>query len=63
MYEARGRSDWDRTSMLIAVVINMMRDPKKSRGVVPTTFNPFRNKKKKTIPIVPLTVLKDVFVR
>ena len=64
MYEARGRFEWDQTSMLIAVVINMMRDPKKNKPVTPPEFNPFRLKKKKqVVQKAPISVLKELFVR
>lgn len=64
MVDARGRFEWNQTSTLIAVVINLMRDPKK-KAVTPKMFNPFLNKKQEKEPVaqVPVSVLKDVFVR
>jgi len=32
---------WDRTSAVIAAVVNVHRDPKKGRAVKPSDFNPF----------------------
>ena len=64
MVRARGRFEWNQTSLLVAAVINIMRDPKKGKPATPDMFNPFALKeKKKPTATVPITVLKDVFVR
>ena len=64
MAEERGRFEWNQTSSMIAVVINMMRDPKKSKAVTPDMFNPFAKKRnKQSAKKVPITVLRDLFVK
>jgi hypothetical protein len=64
MVEARGRFEWNQTSALLATVINIMRDPKKSKAITPDELNPYHVKQKpKNIPKVPITVLKDLFVK
>lgn len=63
MANARGRFEWSQTSSLIAVVVNMMRDPKKNKPATPEMFNPFLTKTKKDIPKVSISVLRDVFVK
>lgn len=41
-----------------------MRDPKKSKAITPDELNPYHVKQKpKNIPKVPITVLKDLFVK
>jgi len=62
MVEARGLFEWGQTSALLATVINIMRDPKKGKPVTPEMFNPFISKPK-VIPKVPVSVLKDIFVK
>ena len=48
----------------MALIVNLLRDPKKSKPVKAEDFNPYRVRSKDNfIPNVPLSVLKDVFVR
>lgn len=64
MAEARQRSSWNHTSSLMALAVNLMRDPKKSKPATPEDFNPFIPKA--PIPVLKgkdLRILKDVFVR
>ncbi|HUX16891.1 MAG TPA: hypothetical protein VMW52_10495 [Phycisphaerae bacterium] len=63
--ESRSRDGWARTSALLALTFNINRDPKKQRAVSPDAFNPWAEKGKAKAPQqrVPLTVLRDVFVR
>jgi hypothetical protein len=44
----------------MAVLANIHRDPKRSRSLKPTDFDPFAQKR--SVPKVPITVLKDVFI-
>lgn len=60
--EARGRFEWEQTSALMALVVNLVRDPKKSKPAKATDFNPYYVKPK-TVVKVPLSVLRDVFVK
>lgn len=57
--------EWNQTSMLLAMIANIMRDPKKGKPAKPEDFNPYARKvsDKKPIPVVPLSVLKDIFVK
>jgi len=41
MAEARQRSEWARTSTLLALIANAHRDPKKTRAFKPSDFDPF----------------------
>ena len=62
MAESRGRLEWGRTSCLMALVANLMRDPKKSKGVKPSDFNPYFQKRKPIIK-APVSVLRDVWCK
>jgi len=60
MAEGRVRDEWRRTSVLLALIANTNRDPKKSRALRPADFDPFA---KPVMPIkVDIEVLKDVFI-
>ena len=41
MAEARERSEWARTSALLALIANAHRDPKKTRAFKPGDFDPY----------------------
>lgn len=41
MAEQRERSEWARTSALLALIANAHRDPRKSRPFRPSDFDPF----------------------
>ena len=41
MAEARERSEWARTSAMLALIANAHRDPKKTRAFKPGDFDPF----------------------
>lgn len=60
MSDARQRHDWSIASTLMAVLANIHRDPKRSRSLKPDDFDPFAQKR--SVPKVPITVLKDVFI-
>ena len=48
----------------MALIVNLLRDPKKSQPVKAEDFNPYRVRSRdNVIPNVPLSVLKDIFVK
>lgn len=48
----------------MALIVNLLRDPKKSKSVKAEDFNPYRVRTRDLfIPNVPLSVLKDVFIK
>ena len=61
MAEGRGKLEWGQTSCLMALLVNIFRDPKKSKGAKPSDFNPYMQQKKRIN--APLTILRDVFCR
>lgn len=62
MADVRGRFEWEQTASLMALIANIVRDPKKSKPASPDIFNPYAQQKHK-ITKAPLSVLKDVFVK
>ena len=65
MVEGRGRFEWNRTASLMALAVNLMRDPKKGKAVSPNDFNPFAEKPKKIVlkGAEMLDALKAAFIR
>jgi len=61
MAEAKQRSDWLRTSALMALLANAHRDPKKSRAFKPADFDPFAERTDETVK-VGIGALKSVFI-
>jgi len=61
MAEGRGKLEWGQTSNLMALIANVLRDPKKGKISKTADFNPyFQNKR----PVkAPLSILRDVFVK
>ena len=48
----------------MALIVNLLRDPKKSKPVKAEDFNPYRARSRDNfIPNVPVSVLKDIFVK
>ena len=48
----------------MALIVNLLRDPKKSQPVKAEDFNPYRVREKdRFIPNVPISVLKDIFIK
>jgi hypothetical protein len=41
MAEGRSRENWQHTSMLLTMLFNCNRDPKRSKPAKPSDFNPF----------------------
>ena len=60
MADARGQMEWEQTASLMALVVNLVRDPKKSKPAKPDAF--YAQKVQK-ITKAPLSILKDVFVK
>ena len=58
MTEARGRFEWGQTASLMALVANALRDPKKTKSVKPSDFNPYYAKPKTKAPV---SILRDVW--
>ena len=50
------------TASLMALIVNLVRDPKKSKPAKPDAFNPYAQKVQK-ITKAPLSILKDVFCK
>lgn len=46
----------------MALIVNLMRDPKKNKPVKAEDFNPY-TVKEKTFLKAPLSVLRDVFIK
>jgi hypothetical protein len=63
MAEAKSKDNWNHTSALLALMININRDPKKQRAVKPKELNPHEQNKKTILKGKGLRILKDVFVR
>ena len=65
MVEGRGKFEGSQTASLMALAVNLMRDPKKGKAASPADFNPFAPAPPK--PILKgremLAVLKAAFVR
>ena len=60
MLEGRQRHDWSIASSLMAVIANANRDPKRSRRLTPSDFDPFSTRQRRIKADV--SVLKDVFI-
>ncbi|OQA79896.1 MAG: hypothetical protein BWY31_04138 [Lentisphaerae bacterium ADurb.Bin242] len=61
MAEGRGKLEWGQTSSLMALVANVLRDPKKGKISKPADFNPYFQDRK---PVkAPLSILRDVFCK
>ena len=49
MVEGKGKVDWAQTSSLMALAVNLMRDPKKGKAASPNDFNPFAEKPERIV--------------
>ena len=47
MADARGQMEWEQTASLMALIVNLVRDPKKSKPAKPDAFNPYAQKVQK----------------
>ena len=65
MVEGKGRFDWAQTSSLMALAVNLMRDPKKGKAAIPNDFNPFAEKPERIVlkGKEMLDALKAAFIR
>lgn len=62
MAEAHEKAEWQRTAGLMALIVNLVRNPKKSKPATPADFNPYHAKPKAVVK-APLSILKEVFVK
>ena len=60
MTEARGRFEWGQTASLLAMIANVLRDPKKTKAVRPADFNPYNVKPKAKVPV---SILRDIWCK
>ncbi|MBX3404508.1 MAG: hypothetical protein KF699_13945 [Phycisphaeraceae bacterium] len=60
MLDGRQRHDWSIASAVMALIANIHRDPKRSRRLNPTDFDPFTKRHRPIL--VGVSVLKDVFI-
>jgi len=61
MADGRGKMEWAQTSNLMALIVNVMRDPKKSKAVNASDFNPYLQKKH--AGKAPLSILRDIWCK
>ena len=65
MVEGKGKFDWAQTSSLMALAVNLMRDPRKGKAASPSDFNPFAPKP--PVPVLKgremLSALKAAFIK
>lgn len=60
MLDGKQRHDWSIAATVMSVMANIHRDPKRSRHLKPSDFDPFA---KQSRPVkVDVSVLKDVFI-
>jgi len=62
MAEAKGKDNWNHTSAILALIMNVNRDPKKHSAVSPRELNPYEKKVKTVLRGKDLRILKDVFI-
>jgi hypothetical protein len=62
MAEAKSKDNWNHTSAILALIINVNRNPKKQRAIKPGELNPHEQKVKAVLRGKGLRILKDVFV-
>jgi len=61
MVNGRQREMWNHTSHVLCLVANANRDPKRSKALKPSDFNPLAQRRQK-VRAAPITVLRDVFI-
>ena len=44
MADAKGRMEWEQTASLMVLIVNLVRDPKKSKPAKTDAFNPYAQK-------------------
>ena len=65
MADAKGREAWAHTSVLLALIANVNRDPKKHRAFRPDDFNPYASRRGGRVRITTenIGLLKDAFIK
>jgi len=65
MAEARGRDNWAHTAVLLALLANVHRDPKKTRPFKPADFDPYsvQDKRDAALTVTDMALLKDAFTK
>lgn len=65
MSESRCRQQWQHTSSLMALLVNINSDPKKGRTAKPSEFNPYEQAKAGAKPTMRMSIagLKGMFVK
>lgn len=58
MSEARCRQQWQHTSSLMALLVNINRDPKKGKTAKPADFNPYEVRTAKDDRVARVSILK-----
>lgn len=61
MADGRGKLEWAQTSNLMAMIVNVMRDPKKSKAASASEFKPYMQKK--YAGKAPLSILRDIWCK
>lgn len=61
MAEGRGKMEWAQTSQLLAMIVNVMRDPKKAKAASASDFNPYLQKKH--AGKAPLSILREIWCK
>ena len=65
MVEGRGKFEWSQTASLMALAVNLMRDPRKGKSASPSDSNPFAPKQ--PVPVLKgkemLSALKAAFIK
>ena len=65
MVEGKGKFEWNQTASLMALMVNLNRDPRKGKAASPNDFNPFAPKEK--VPVLRgkemLSALKAAFIK
>ena len=61
MADGRGKMEWAQTSNIMAMIINVMRDPNKSKAVNASEFNPYMQKKH--AGKAPLSILREIWCK
>lgn len=65
MVEGKGRFEWSQTASLMALAVNLMRDPRKGKAASPNDFNPFAERE--PMPVLKgkamLSALKAAFIK
>ncbi len=65
MAEGRGQEHWQHTSVILAMLANVNRDPKKTRAFKPADFDPYfkHDRKERRIKVAKMSELKGAFVK